>query len=157
MKVNTNIFSFNNFSPKEIIIYSRNNINLIFYYLMKTFDSINSSLNQSEIIINKIEKLNKSNSNNLTKDTSNSQSQNSIFEEKEKEILLESFKDMYKKNNIGKYNWKIRTMKILKYKIKQIFRKGKIPIVTKYYGRSKVALLKPRLHGRFIKKKLKNV
>ena len=120
---------------------------------MKTFDSINSSLNQSEIIINKIEKLNKSNSNNLTKDTSNSQSQNSIFEEKEKEILLESFKDMYKKNNIGKYNWKIRTMKILKYKIKQIFRKGKIPIVTKYYGRSKVALLKPRLHGRFIKKK----
>ena len=108
MKVNTNTFSFNNFSPKEIIIYSRNNINLIFYYLMKTFDSINSSLNQSEIIINKIEKLNKSNSNNLTKDTSNSQSQNSIFEEKEKEILLESFKDMYKKNNIGKYNWKIR-------------------------------------------------
>ena len=43
-------------------------------------------------------------------------------------------------------------MKILKYKIKQIIRQGKTPIMTKYYGRSKVASQKPRFHGRFVKK-----
>ena len=42
-------------------------------------------------------------------------------------------------------------MKIIKYKVKQIIRKGKIPILTKYSGRSKVASQKPRCHGRFVK------
>ena len=43
-------------------------------------------------------------------------------------------------------------MKIIKYKVKQIIRKKKIPIITKFSGRSKIAILKPRSHGRFIKK-----
>jgi len=43
-------------------------------------------------------------------------------------------------------------MKIIRYKIKQIIRQNKKPVITKYSGRSKVAILKPRLHGRFIKK-----
>ncbi len=42
-------------------------------------------------------------------------------------------------------------MKIIKYKVKQIIRQGKVPISSKYSGRSKVASQKPRCHGRFIK------
>ena len=44
-------------------------------------------------------------------------------------------------------------MKIIKYKIKNIIRQQKKPIITKYYGRSKIASEKPRFHGKFIKKK----
>lgn len=58
-----------------------------------------------------------------------------------------------KKKKVGKYHWKVRAMKILKYKMKQIIRQGKTPIITKYYGRAKVAQEKPRLNGRFIKRK----
>ena len=42
-------------------------------------------------------------------------------------------------------------MKSIKYKVKQIIRQGKVPISSKYSGRSKVASQKPRCHGRFIK------
>ena len=68
------------------------------------------------------------------------------------EDFIESFKGIYTNGNVGKYHWKIRVMKILKYKFKQIIRQGKTPIMTKYFGRSKVASQKPRFHGRFIKK-----
>ena len=71
-------------------------------------------------------------------------------EDKSDEIIY-MFKDIYK-NNIGKYHWKIRALKIIRYKLKLINRMKKIPIIKKFSGRSKVASMKPRLHGRFIKK-----
>ena len=38
--------------------------------------------------------------------------------------MLDSFKEIYSKGNgkIGKYHWKICTMKIIKYKVKQTIR-----------------------------------
>ena len=36
--------------------------------------------------------------------------------------------------------------------MKLIIRQVKTPIITKYYGRAKVAQQKPRMNGRFIKK-----
>ena len=76
----------------------------------------------------------------------------SLSTDEKSEDIFELFKDIYCHKKIGKYHWKIRAMKIIKYKVKQIIRKKKIPIVTKFSGRSKIAILKPRSHGRFIKK-----
>ena len=142
---------YNNFSPQEIIDISKLQIHLLSRYLMETFEVINSILIQSEKMVIKFLKIINPNSNLNTKDTSNTNSLNSEFEEKND--LLDYFADMYKKNKIGKYHWKIRAMKIIKYKIKNIIRQKKKPIITKYYGRSKIASEKPRFHGKFIKKK----
>ncbi len=143
---------YNNFSPQEINYFSKLQIQLLSRYLMETFEVINSILAQSEKMVIKLQKkIINPNSNLNTKDTSNTYSLNSEFEEKID--LLDYFKDMYKKNNIGKYHWKIRAMKIIKYKIKNIIHQRKKPIITKYYGRSKIASQKPRFHGKFIKKK----
>ena len=117
---------------------------------MSTFKSIETALEKSEQLLKEIPKykLNKNKENSST--TINSENSNN---EEKLEDFIESFKTIYSNENIGKYYWKIRAMKIIKYKIKQIIRQGKSPIMTKYYGRSKVASQKPRLHGRFIKKK----
>ena len=128
-------FNYNYKDPQNIIINCKYEIKLLSFYLMSTFKSIEVAL----------ENVNKENSST----TSNSELTNS--EEKIEEVI-ESFKEIYSKRNVGKYYWKIRVLKILKYKIKQIIRQGKTPIITKYYGRSKVASQKPRFHGRFIKK-----
>ena len=90
---------------------------------------------------------------NMNKDSSiTSTNSETVNSEEKLEDFIESFKGIYNNENIGKYYWKIRVLKILKYKIKQIIRQGKTPIMTKYYGRSKVASQKPRFHGRFVKK-----
>jgi hypothetical protein len=89
----------------------------------------------------------------MNKDSSiTSTNSETVNSEEKLEDFIESFKGIYNNENIGKYYWKIRVLKILKYKIKQIIRQGKTPIMTKYYGRSKVASQKPRFHGRFVKK-----
>jgi hypothetical protein len=140
-----------NSSPQEIITKCKFQIGLLTNYLEETFDAINSSLIECEEILRKILKNNQSKSNSNTKESSNTNSQNS--EGEEIEDLIEYVKDIYEKKKVGKYHWKIRAMKILKYKMKQIIRQGKTPIITKYYGRAKVAQEKPRLNGRFIKRK----
>ena len=140
-----------NSSPQEIITKCKFQIGLLTNYLEETFDAINSSLIECEEILRKILKNNQSKSNSNTKESSNTNSQNS--EGEEIEDLIEYVKDIYEKKKVGKYHWKVRAMKILKYKMKQIIRQGKTPIITKYYGRAKVAQEKPRLNGRFIKRK----
>jgi hypothetical protein len=115
---------------------------------MSTFGSIEKALNKSDELLNSISKTKVNNKDNSTT-TTNSESSNS---EEKLEEFIESFKGIYSNRNIGKYKWKVRVMKILKYKIKQIIRQGKTPVITKYYGRSKVASQKPRFHGRFVKK-----
>ena len=68
------------------------------------------------------------------------------------EDIIDLFKDIYCHKKIGKYHWRIRAMKIIKYKMKLIMRFKNYPIIKKFSGRSKVASLKPRAHGRFVKK-----
>lgn len=55
------------------------------------------------------------------------------------------------RNNIGKYSWQDRIKKILKFKLKRINSKKKKPVLRKYIGRSKVASMKLRIKGRFVK------
>ena len=119
---------YNNFSPQEIIGISKLQIYLLSRYLMETFEVINSILIQSEKLVIKLPKIINPNSNLNTKDTSNTNSLISEFEEKND--LLDYFTNMYKKKKIGKYHWKIRAMKIIKYKIKNIIRQKK---KTYYY------------------------
>ena len=116
---------------------------------MTTFKSIEVALEKSEELLKQMLKYKL----NVNKENSSTTSNSELSNSGEKlEELIESFKEIYSKRNVGKYYWKIRVLKILKYKIKQIIRQGKTPIITKYYGRSKVASQKPRFHGRFIKK-----
>ena len=125
-------------------------INLLSYYLILTFDAINTALEQCEILIKEFNKIKQKK--NLNKiDNSSSLNSEYISTDDKSEDLLEPFKDFYERKKIGKYHWKIRAMKIIKYKVKQIIRQGKVPISSKYSGRSKVACQKPRCHGRFIK------
>ena len=125
-------------------------INLLSYYLILTFDAINTALEQCEILIKEFNKIKQKK--NLNKiDNSSSLNSEYISTDDKSEDLLEPFKDFYEKKKIGKYHWKVRAMKIIKYKVKQIIRQGKVPISSKYSGRSKVASQKPRCHGRFIK------
>ena len=125
-------------------------INLLSYYLILTFDAINTALEQCEILIKEFNKIKqKKNLNNI--DNSSSLNSEYISTDDKSEDLLEPFKDFYERKKIGKYHWKVRAMKIIKYKVKQIIRQGKVPISSKYSGRSKVASQKPRCHGRFIK------
>jgi hypothetical protein len=125
-------------------------ISLLSYYLILTFDAINTALEQCEVLIKEFNKIKQ---NKILSKTENSSSLNSeyISTDDKSEDLLEPFKDFYEKKKIGKYHWKVRAMKIIKYKVKQIIRQGKVPISSKYSGRSKVASQKPRCHGRFIK------
>ena len=125
-------------------------INLLSYYLILTFDAINTALEQCEILIKEFNKIKQKK--NLNKiDNSSSLNSEYISTDDKSEDLLEPFKDFYERKKIGKYHWKVRAMKIIKYKVKQIIRQGKVPISSKYSGRSKVASQKPRCHGRFIK------
>ena len=125
-------------------------INLLSYYLILTFDAINTALEQCEILIKEFNKIKQKK--NLNKiDNSSSLNSEYISTDDKSEDLLEPFKDFYEKKKIGKYHWKVRAMKIIKYKVKQIIRQGKVPMSSKYSGRSKVASQKPRCHGRFIK------
>jgi hypothetical protein len=140
-----------NSSKYEIISLYKYKINLLSLYLEETFKTIKSSLTHCEEQLKDFIKNQQSKSNLNTKDSSNANSQNSEYEEIED--LIEIFGEIYgKKKKVGKYHWKIRTLKIIKYKMKLINRKVKIPIITKYYGRAKVAQQKPRMNGRFIKK-----
>ena len=140
-----------NSSKYEIISLYKYKINLLSLYLEETFKTIKSSLTHCEEQLKDFIKNQQSKSNLNTKDSSNANSQNSEYEEIED--LIEFFREIYgKKKKVGKYHWKIRTLKIIKYKMKLINRKVKIPIITKYYGRAKVAQQKPRMNGRFIKK-----
>jgi hypothetical protein len=161
--------------PLEIMKYYKNKISLLSLYLLSTFDAINSAFIEFEKILNNIPQSNNmifnninnfnsniitnnniSNNNNKKNRSDNSITANndSISTDDKNEDLLDNFKEIYKKKNkIGKYHWKIRAIKILRYKIKQIIRQGKCPVITKYIGRSKIASKKPRLHGRFIKTK----
>ena len=118
------------------ISYYQNQILFLNYYLRKTFESIRNSINQCNILFELFYK----------------QIPDSLSTDEKTEDIVESFKEIYCHKKIGKYHWKIRAMKIIKYKVKQIIRKKKIPIITKFSGRSKIAILKPRSHGRFIKK-----
>ena len=127
------------------ISYYQNQILFLNYYLRKTFESIRNSINQCNILFELFYKQIKINK-------ENSYYPDSLSTDEKTEDIVESFKEIYCHKKIGKYHWKIRAMKIIKYKIKQIIRKKKIPIITKFSGRSKIAILKPRSHGRFIKK-----
>ncbi len=143
-----NLCNYNNQISQEKILNCKYQIKILSYYLMSTFGSIEKALNKSDELLNSISKTKVNNKDNSTT-TTNSESSNS---EEKLEEFIESFKGIYSNRNIGKYKWKVRVMKILKYKIKQIIRQGKTPVITKYYGRSKVASQKPRFHGRFVKK-----
>ena len=127
------------------ISYYQNQILLLNYYLRKTFESIRNSINQCNILFELFYKQIKINK-------ENSYYPDSLSTDEKTEDIVETFKEIYCHKKIGKYHWKIRAMKIIKYKVKQIIRKKKIPIITKFSGRSKIAILKPRSHGRFIKK-----
>ncbi len=143
-----NLCNYNNQISQEKILNCKYQIKILSYYLMSTFGSIEKALNKSDELLNSISKTKVNNKDNSTT-TTNSESSNS---EEKLEEFIESFQGIYSNKNIGKYKWKIRVMKILKYKVKQIIRQGKTPVITKYYGRSKVASQKPRFHGRFVKK-----
>ena len=127
------------------ISYYQNQILLLSYYLRETFESIRKSINQCEKLIELFYKQTKIN-------MESSYYSDSLSTDEKSEDIVELFKNIYCHKKIGKYHWKIRAMKIIKYKVKQIIRKKKIPIITKFSGRSKIAILKPRSHGRFIKK-----
>jgi len=45
----------------------------------------------------------------------------------------------------------MRIKKILKYKLKLYKRRNSVPIERKFMGRSKIAKVKPRIRGRFVK------
>ena len=143
------LYNNNNNESQEIILNCKYQIKLLSFYLMSTFKQIETALEKSEELLNGIPKKKK----NMNKDSSiTSTNSETVNSEEKLEDFIESFKGIYNNENIGKYYWKIRVLKILKYKIKQIIRQGKTPIMTKYYGRSKVASQKPRFHGRFVKK-----
>jgi hypothetical protein len=133
----------------DFIYYCKYQINLLSYYLLLSFDTINSSLELCEKMLKEITKKNEK----LKNENSTSGNSDSLSTEEKSEDFLDSFKEIYgkKKGKIGKYHWKVRAMKIIKYKVKQIIRQGKVPILVKYSGRSKVASQKPRCHGRFVK------
>ena len=143
MEPNRNIQKLN--SSKYNISYYQNQILLLSYYLRETFESIRKSINQCEKLIELFYKQAKIN-------VESSYYSDSLSTDEKSEDIVELFKNIYCHKKIGKYHWKIRAMKIIKYKVKQIIRKKKIPIITKFSGRSKIAILKPRSHGRFIKK-----
>ena len=144
MEANRNINKIN--STREKITFYKHEINILNYYLTLTFDSIEKVLIKCETMIDL-----------LNKKIINNKKESSIYSEtlstdEKSEDIVDLFKDIYCHKKIGKYHWRIRAKKIIKYKLKQIIRKKKIPVITKYFGRSKVACLKPRSHGRFVKK-----
>ncbi len=166
-----------NQNPNDIIIFCKLQISLLSLFLLTTFDKISLAFKDIENILNTfpsnfnynnnssnnnspqnspLNNKNNTNNNNLknnNREISQSNSDSLSTEEKSSDDILDNFKNIYKKKKqIGKYHWKVRAIKIIRYKIKQIIRQNKSPIITKYSGRSKVANLKPRLHGRFIKK-----
>ena len=143
MEPNRNIQKIN-YSENHISYYQYQ-ILLLNYYLRQTFESVTKSINQCENLIDLFYKQAKIN-------MESSYYSDSLSTDEKSEDIFELFKDIYCHKKIGKYHWKIRAMKIIKYKVKQIIRKKKIPIITKFSGRSKIAILKPRSHGRFIKK-----
>ena len=166
-----------NQNSNDIIIFCKLQISLLSLFLLTTFDKISLAFKDIENILNTfpsnfnynnnssnnnspqnspLNNKNNTNNNNLknnNREISQSNSDSLSTEEKSSDDILDNFKNIYKKKKqIGKYHWKVRAIKIIRYKIKQIIRQNKSPIITKYSGRSKVANLKPRLHGRFIKK-----
>ena len=143
MEPNRNIQKLN--SSKYNISYYQNQILLLSYYLRETFESIRKSINQCEKLIELFYKQAKIN-------VESSYYSDSLSTDEKSEDIVELFKNIYCHKKIGKYHWKIRAMKIIKYKVKQIIRKKKSPFITKFSGRSKIAYLKPRCHRRFIKK-----
>jgi hypothetical protein len=177
MDSNNNNNNNSNQNSNEIIIFCKFQISLLSLFLLTTFDKISLAFKDIENILNTfpsnfnynnnssnnnspqnspINNKNNTNNNNLknnNREISQSNSDSLSTEEKSSDDILDNFKNIYKKKKqIGKYHWKVRAIKIIRYKIKQIIRQNKSPIITKYSGRSKVANLKPRLHGRFIKK-----
>ena len=127
------------------ISYYKNEISLLKNYLNLTFDSINKSINNCEYLVELISKQTKNN-------VDNSYYSESMSTDEKTEDIIDLFKDIYCHKKIGKYHWRIRAMKILKYKMKLMIRFKNYPIIKKFSGRSKVASLKPRHHGRFVKK-----
>ena len=127
------------------ISYYKNEISLLKNYLNLTFDSINKSINNCEYLVELISKQTKNNGDN-------SYYSESMSTDEKTEDIIDLFKDIYCHKKIGKYHWRIRAMKIIKYKMKLIMRFKNYPIIKKFSGRSKVASLKPRAHGRFVKK-----
>ena len=127
------------------ISYYKNEISSLKNYLNLTFDSINKSINNCEYLVELISKQTKNNGDN-------SYYSESMSTDEKTEDIIDLFKDIYCHKKIGKYHWRIRAMKIIKYKMKLIMRFKNYPIIKKFSGRSKVASLKPRAHGRFVKK-----
>ena len=127
------------------ISYYKNEISLLKNYLNLTFDSINKSINNCEYLVELISKQTKNN-------VDNSYYSESMSTDEKTEDIIDLFKDIYCHKKIGKYHWRIRAMKIIKYKMKLMIRFKNYPITKKFSGRSKVASLKPRAHGRFVKK-----
>ena len=127
------------------ISYYKNEISLLKNYLNLTFDSINKSINNCEYLVKLISKQTKNN-------VDNSYYSESMSTDEKTEDIIDLFKDIYCHKKIGKYHWRIRAMKIIKYKMKLMIRFKNYPIIKKFSGRSKVASLKPRAHGRFVKK-----
>ena len=127
------------------ISYYKNEISSLKNYLNLTFDSINNSINNCEYLVELISKQTKNN-------RDNSYYSESMSTDEKTEDIIDLFKDIYCHKKIGKYHWRIRAMKIIKYKMELIMRFKNYPIIKKFSGRSKVASLKPRAHGRFVKK-----
>ena len=144
MEANLNINKIN--STREKITFYKHEINILNYYLTLTFDSIEKVLIKCETMI---DSLNKKIINNKKESSIHSET---LSTDEKSEDIVDLFKDIYCHKKIGKYHWRIRAMKIIKYKMKLMIRFKNYPIIKKFSGRSKVASLKPRAHGRFVKK-----
>ena len=123
MEPNRNIQKLN--SSNYNISYYQNQILLLSYYLRETFESIRKSINQCEKLIELFYKQTKIN-------MESSYYSDSLSTDEKSEDIFELFKDIYCHKKIGKYHWKIRAMKIIKYKVKQIIRKKKVLLLLNF-------------------------
>ena len=123
MEPNRNIQKLN--SSNYNISYYQNQILLLSYYLRETFESIRKSINQCEKLIELFYKQTKIN-------MESSYYSDSLSTDEKSEDIFELFKDIYCHKKIGKYHWKIRAMKIIKYKLKHIIRKKKVLLLLNF-------------------------
>ena len=108
------------------ISYYKNEISLLKNYLNLTFDSINKSINNCEYLVELISKQTKNN-------VDNSYYSESMSTDEKTEDIIDLFKDIYCHKKIGKYHWRIRAMKIIKYKMKLMIRFKNYPIIKKIF------------------------
>ena len=92
-------FNYNYKDPQNIIINCKYEIKLLSFYLMSTFKSIEVALEKSEELLKQMLKYKL----NVNKENSSTTSNSELSNSGEKlEQLIESFKEIYSKRNVGK-------------------------------------------------------